>query len=453
MFGEIDKLEEMKKKINDVSPSFCMAKWMHVTIHLMTGQTHSCYLPPTHKIPLDELDYNPTALHNTKYKKEQRKKMLTGERPSECSICWNIEDLPGEQVSDRHMRAVDSWTMPYFEKVSKMKGDENINPTYVEVSFSSACNFKCSYCSPHVSTSWRDEVIKKGSYQLSKHRHQEMQWFKDNDLMPMDEEGNPYIDAFWKWWPELSKDLMFFRVTGGEPLLSKHTFKVMEWINEHSLPKLEMSINSNLGVNEKQFSKFLGLLKPMLEQKRVRQFILHTSIDTYGAQAEYIRNGLNFKTFESNLIRYLEQNPKAPVAFMCTFNNLSVVGFRDFIDWVIALRKRYSNDDRNILLDIPHLQFPMFLSARILSDEFYPIMQDHIDYMKSRVGDGIFKAEVIKMERILEWMKSPIPKEEKERNQKDFYLFFEEHDRRRNTDFLKTFPQMEKFWHECSNLK
>jgi len=121
MFGEIDKLEEMKRKINDVSPSFCMAKWMHVTIHLMTGQTHSCYLPQTHKIPLEELKDNPTALHNTKYKKEQRKKMLTGERPAECSICWNIEDLPGDQVSDRHMRAVDSWTMPYFEKVSKLK--------------------------------------------------------------------------------------------------------------------------------------------------------------------------------------------------------------------------------------------------------------------------------------------------------------------------------------------
>lgn len=452
MFGEIDKLEEMKKKINEVSPSFCMAKWMHVTIHLMTGQTHSCYLPPTHKIPLEELKNNPTALHNTKYKKEQRKKMLTGERPSECSICWNIEDLPGEQVSDRHMRAVDSWTMPYFEKVSKMKGDENINPTYVEVSFSSACNFKCSYCSPHVSTSWRDEVIKQGPYQLHNYQHQNMEWFKQNDLMPMDEEGNPYIDAFWKWWPDLVKDLMFFRITGGEPLLSKHTFKVMEWINAHSVPQLELSINSNLGINEKQFSKFLSLLKPMLEGNKVKQFILHTSIDTYGAQAEYIRNGLNFKAFENNLCRYLEENLTAPVAFMCTFNSLSVVGFKDFIDWVIALRKKYTNEHRNILLDIPHLQAPEFLSAKTLSSDFYPIMQGHIDYMRSRINDGILKAEVLKMERILEWMKSSMPEEEKKNHQKNFYMFFSEHDKRRKTDFLKTFPSMEKFWAQCKSM-
>lgn len=450
MFGEIDKLEEMKKKVNEVSPSFCMAKWMHVTFHLMTGQTHSCYLPPTHKIPLKELDDNPTALHNTKYKKEQRKKMLKGERPSECSICWNIEDLPGDQVSDRHMRSVDSWTMPFFDKLKNLKGDENINPTYVEVSFSSACNFKCSYCSPHVSTAWKEEVVKKGSYQLTDYQHQDMKWFKENELMPMEEEGNPYIESFWKWWPDLSKDLMFFRITGGEPLLSKHTFKVMEWINKNSLPKLELSINSNLGIHEKQYEKFLSLLKPMIEDGKVKQFILHTSIDTYGEQAEYIRNGLNFKAFEKNLVRYLEENPKAPVAFMCTFNCLSVVGFRNFIDWVIGLRKRYTNEYRGILLDIPHLQFPSFMSARILSDDYHLMMQQHIDYMNSRINDGVNKAEVIKMERILEWMKSPIDKVEKLKAQKDFYLFFKEHDKRRATNFLTTFPEMTDFWQNCA---
>lgn len=31
----------------------------------------------------------------------------------------------------------------------------------------------------------------------------------------------------------------------------------------------------------------------------------------------------------------------------------------------------------------------------------------------------------------------------------DFYRFFSEHDRRRGTDFLRTFPQMKEFWNEC----
>lgn len=452
MFGEIDKLDEMKKKLDSVSPCFCMAKWMHVTIHLMTGHTHSCYLPPTHKIPLEEIKANPSALHNTNYKKEQRKKMLKGERPSECGICWSIEDLPGEQTSDRHMRAVDSWTLPFFDQMSKSTGDENVNPTYVEVSFSSACNFKCSYCSPHVSTSWMEEVRKLGGYKMADNQqHQYLPWFEQEGLLPIDEEVNPYVEAFWKWWPDLVKDLMFFRITGGEPLLSAQTFKVMEWINANPAPNLELSINSNLGAPEKQFTRFLKLLKPMIDEKKVRAFILHTSVDTYGDQAEYIRHGMNFKTFENNLCRYLDENTGSSVAFMCTFNNLSVTGFRRFIDWVISLRKRYGK--RAILLDIPHLQGPVWQTARILTSDYHQIMEDNIEYMKGRVDDGeIMLAEVIKMERILEWMKSPMPESELITAQKNFYHFFSQHDQRRGTNFIATFPEMSGFWDRCRKL-
>src|SRR5690349_4186818 len=125
----------MKAKLNAVSPSFCMAKWMHATIHLMTGHTHSCYLPPTHKVPLHEIQQDPSALHNTSHKKEIRRMMKTGERPAECSICWKIEDLDGSHYSDRHYRGVDEWTMPFLGKIKEMPWDRSINPSYLEVSF------------------------------------------------------------------------------------------------------------------------------------------------------------------------------------------------------------------------------------------------------------------------------------------------------------------------------
>ena len=38
------------------------------------------------------------------------------------------------------------------------------------------------------------------------------------------------------------------------------------------------------------------------------------------------------------------------------------------------------------------------------------------------------------------------------RNKADFYRFFNEHDRRRGTDFLKTFPEMKTWWDECKYL-
>ena len=453
MFGHMDKLEEMKAKVNEVSPCFCMAKWMHVTIHLMTGHTHSCYLPQTHKIPLAEIENNPSALHNTSFKKQQRKKMLAGERPEECSICWNIEDLPGNQVSDRHMRSVDSWTMPYLEKIKAMPWDGDINPTYVEVSFSSACNFKCAYCAPNVSSAWWDELNKCGPYKLSNYNHNDLSWFKQTGQEPIEEEVNPYVTAFWKWWPSLVKDLMFFRITGGEPLLSIHTFKVLEWLREHPAPNLELSINSNLGVPKARWDKFMALIKELPEQNKVKSFLLHTSIDTYGAQAEYIRNGLSFSKFEANLENYLAENPRASVAFMCTFNNLSVVGFKDFIDWVIGLRKRWRNEHRNVLLDIPHLQGPEFFSAKILTPRYRQEMESIIAYMESRVEEGyVMPAEVMKMKRIAEWMGEAIDPQVLADHRRNFYMFYAEHDRRRGTNFLQTFPTMADFWEECKNL-
>ena len=76
------------------------AKWLQVTMHLQNGHTHSSHHPQTHKIPLEELRSNPTALHNTEFKKRQRRMMLNGIRPKECQYCWNVEDLGGDLPTD-----------------------------------------------------------------------------------------------------------------------------------------------------------------------------------------------------------------------------------------------------------------------------------------------------------------------------------------------------------------
>ena len=93
-------------QLNDVSPSFCLAKWYNVSLHLPTGMTHSCYHPPSHHVPVEEIKIDVSALHNTKYKKQQRQLMLDGKRPSECHFCWEIEDN-SKHLSDRAYRSKD----------------------------------------------------------------------------------------------------------------------------------------------------------------------------------------------------------------------------------------------------------------------------------------------------------------------------------------------------------
>ena len=99
-----------KDRLETVSDSFCLAKWQQVSLHLTTGHTNSCYHPPLHKIPLDSIKKNPSALHNTEHKKQQRKLMVEGQNSTEhgpqlyhtttLHILWASEGLfPTEKIT------------------------------------------------------------------------------------------------------------------------------------------------------------------------------------------------------------------------------------------------------------------------------------------------------------------------------------------------------------------
>ena len=115
---DIDQLTKTKGKLSSVGCGMCVAKWMQVTIHLQNGHTHSCHHPRTHKIPLEEIKENPSALHNTWYKKHARKQMLTDERPDECDYCWNVEDN-SDIFSDRILKSNEPWAKPFFSEIKK----------------------------------------------------------------------------------------------------------------------------------------------------------------------------------------------------------------------------------------------------------------------------------------------------------------------------------------------
>ena len=67
------KAEIVRDQLNNHSPTLCMAKWLQVSINLTNGSTQSCYHPPPHPVPLEELAIDISALHNTNYKKNERK--------------------------------------------------------------------------------------------------------------------------------------------------------------------------------------------------------------------------------------------------------------------------------------------------------------------------------------------------------------------------------------------
>ena len=439
-------IKNVRDRLNNVGHGFCAMKWLHQTLYLHTGDNHSCYHPRPHHIPLDEIAEDPSALHNTKWKKQQRKTMLEGGRPDECYYCWNIEDLPGEHISDRMIHSSSDFAEPMIEKLAELPWDAPINPRYLEVSFGNGCNYRCGYCCPQASTMWMEEIKKHGNYDLTYNQYG-IEFLKSGTYYgPKDE--NPYIEAFWKWWPSLRKDLHTLRITGGEPLMNPGAMQFFDLLENEPAPHLEITLNSNLGVTFEKVDRLIERVKSLIRQKKIRKFGFFTSIDSWGPQAEYMRTGLNCDHWERNMIEVIKAG--ATVNLMCTYNVLCVTNFQKLLHKVIEWREKFGFE--SVAFDTPYLKEPPHWMINILPQEFIKYQEETLQFIVDN-KQWFTDVEYEKMLRVTNYMKeNPVSQEKIQQGRRDFYSFFTENDRRLGTNLLETFPEYTEFYMTCKNV-
>ena len=441
--------EQMKQ---DLGPALCLAKWKQVSLHLQTGMNNSCYHPPLHPIDPAAIAQDPGALHNTEHKKVQRVIMLQNQRPTECQYCWNMEDLG--QMSDRHYRSGEPWAAMDFERIRNATGEEtDVIPSYVEVNFNNACNLRCSYCSPQFSSSWADEVARDGAYPTAIPHNAPEHFSGARRVIPA-REPNPYVEAFWSWWPTLYPELKHFRMTGGEPLMDRNTYRVFDYVLENPKSDLHLNVTSNFSVEPELFEKYLNYVKKLCNTD-IEHYMQYVSLDSgKPAQAEYTRHGLDYARMESYVHRYLEEVPyRNSLTFIVTMNNLSITGFRELMEWILHLRRTYSKTYQRVWFDTPVLREPAWQSIQLLSESYAQQLERTADWMESQTTTdlhGFRDYEVQRVRRDIAFMREA-QSADFASQKADFYRFFSEHDRRRNTDFAHAFPEMKTFWAECEH--
>jgi hypothetical protein len=485
--------DKAEKQLKFISPTMCYAKWAQVSMHLTNGMTHSCYHPPLHKINIDDLKTNPSALHNTKEKKIERRLMLNGERPVGCNYCWKIEDTGSR--SDRVYRSGEYWAQNARNDIIETLDTGDIIPRYVEVNFNQACNFKCMYCSPHLSTTWEDEIKQHGPFNIDTlngpSKHNDIDYLSKSGLMPLKikQEDNPYLEAFWRWWPQLYKKLEVFRMTGGEPLMDINCFKVLDYIYENPNTWLEVSVTTNLcppkqDLFDKFIEKLVKLEKIQIWEDKERwnpgsgnnwyvnmalkNFAVFVSLDSVDSQAEYIRTGLNYEVMKRNVDTLLKSTNNTTLTFINTFNALSVPKIKEYLRYILELRSIYSKTNQRvkyipihdpynthkdyeihprqrIWFDVPLLRYPSWQSIQVLPEEFELYLIEAIDFMKqnSNVDDyvGFYDFEIDKMERNLKMMRERPLEIQLDVDRKNFVSFFQQYDQRRNLNFSEIFPE------------
>jgi hypothetical protein len=417
----------------NIEHSFCAAKWLMVTMHFGMGENHSCYHPPIHRWKPEEIAKHPGALHNTGHKIKQREMMLTGIRPKECDYCWNMEDIDPTAVSDRKRFTNETWAIERRQEILEAPADRHIGPAYMEISFSHVCNFACTYCSPGQSSTWETEVRKYGSYPIADATvHKD----KMHDMIP--EDNNPYIDAFWEWLPEIYSGLRYLRITGGEPLATRNFMKLLDYVAQNHNPDLTLVVNTNLCVPEKNLELFFTKATALLEAKTIKGLEVYTSMDTWGPQAEYIRDGLDIAKWEAT-VRKVSTTFGVPIRVMVTFGLLSVFNFRTFVDKVIEMRSQ----GIDIMFNCARLVDPKQFDLRILPDDcdqYFEAVNDFITTSKDIVS---VESETWAM--VYQFWKArdtSMTAEDRAWRRGQFKLFANEYDRRRKLNFSETFPEL-----------
>ena len=432
---------QYKHRVIDIkSESFCGAKWYNATIWLGSGQTTSCHHPLPHQVGVDEVQANPKALHNTSRKKLERQMMQTGERPSGCEYCWKIEDIGRDNISDRVYKTV-IYSDEDLDYAFQLPADQDVDLQTLEIAFDRTCQFACSYCNPAFSTTWVNDIKRNGPYtglvsdgrNHFTHSHDSSQLYKFGEV-------NPYVEAFQQWWEtDLHRTLKELRITGGEPLMSAETWRLIEWFKTNKgKSTTRLAINSNLGTAV-DIDRLLAAIDGVTID-------LYTSNESMSLQAEYIRDGLVFDDWANNVERLLDSGKFRGLHVMATINALCLDSIDSFLEMVLQWKMEYGKDSINFSLNI--LRFPSFQSPLVLPDSVRTFYREKLQEWLDHNYDSQFihRFELDQLKRLIDYLdvvKTPhAGAAEQTVLQQDFKQFYQQYDQRRGKDFCNTFPAL-----------
>ena len=431
---------DFKKNILDVhSPTMCAAKWMDATIWLYSGLTASCHHPPNHAISQEEIAINPAALHNTQIKKNVRLQMQKGERPSECEYCWKIEDLSSTSISDRVYHSLGS----SYADVEKFKNQDyktNYNPKRLELAFDRTCQFACAYCNPSYSSSWVKDIQTNGPYvNLKTDRSAHYESTHANSDPFFGQQSNPYIEAFWKWWPELKGSLRRLRITGGEPLLSPHFWNLIDRIKADGVGHIRMAVNTNLGSSETVVNKLIEATHFF------EAFEIYTSCEAFGQSAEYIRDGLNFDLWKKNFLNLKKNGRLQRMTIMMTINGLCLFSITDFLDLMMTWKKEFGARFPVISLNIvrwPTFHSPLVLPQHLKDKVVVKLKKWLVENEINPLLNSYEKGHCLRLIQYLEaHQEATAGAASREELEKDLKRFMIQYDQRRQKNFRSVFDE------------
>lgn len=412
----------------------CQLKWSWSTVFLNRGITRSCYRSSESKLTSE----NFLNFHNTPEKIAARQLMLDGKWPggktgATCHYCKEIEEADG--VSDRlwHLSIPNMYPLELDTDPTAVE----IKPVIVEIFLNNTCQLGCLYCSPDLSSTINNENL-----QFKQSNIQGIE-FKSLEYL----ESTRYVDllpAFRQWFETEFKYLRRLNILGGEPFLQKEFDKILDYIDQYPNPHCELNIVSNLMMPAKLLEKYIVKIRKLLVEKKLKSLQILASLDCWGPQEEYVRTGLELVHWEKNF-RYLLDQKWIILAINQVFSPLTIKTVPELMDKLKEWRKtRYVGIYSGTISPGPSYFFPKYFGAGVFEEDFKKIISSMpIDSDEDRVIcdyiEGIGKSI---SNHTRDWGEI-----------KQMFVYLNEKDRRRNTNWRELFPWLIEFEKQCVDCK
>ena len=274
----------------------CQLKWTHSTVYLTNGVSSSCHRAGYGKIEMDGDQFN---FHNIANKLEDRTKMLNGQWPGNgCEHCKHIEEAGGTSDRLAHLEMEGTTEPP---ELAHDPTAVNVTPRQLEVYWGNTCNLKCIYCAAHYSSKIHQEEKRFGPFDQEGVVLDAGRW----QMFDKIEEATEKLFA---WFETNLQHLHKLFIMGGEPFLQKETERMIALLETKELPDLTLCFFSNLTVDHDRVKNWVKRLNRLVEDRSLDKLQIVGSLDSWGAEAEYVRNGLDLKLFQRNFEYILNES-------------------------------------------------------------------------------------------------------------------------------------------------
>lgn len=363
----------------------CSKSWTDVNIDFKNKLLRHCCKAEPYNFPdnfsIDFFDNSPQI-------QERRQHTVSGIQHPDCNSCWR--DLNSGNAAYKDW--MNDWDDNEFDTKDLRKSHVN----YIEIELDNTCDLSCLYCSSLCSSKIAQE----------------------ENIVNIDNTRSYDIEQFKLWLVKVaadSNDKTVINFLGGEPTASKLFYEllsVIHTINEQ-YPNFDLQVEICTNGNSKKH--LMDKLMASIDASSI-DWVISVSNESYGADAELIRYGLDWDRFTDNLIRYITHPNVVSINFAPTVNALNLRTFAKYINFVQELLVKHAPTQSFGWVG-SYVSSPVELDIKFLPVEYKKYITDAIHQIKKEENNILFS------------------------NYEKFFKFLTEMERRISSDFNPDYQQ------------